>query len=270
MARAIRAVTIERGRDPRDLALLAFGGSGPAARGGRGARLLDIRRVLWSRRPRRLHRGGDARRRGEHELVRPAAAAAGRADWTRPRPRRRRCRAWRARRAPRSPQRATGPRRCASRVAADVRYLGQSSQLTVPVPEGGFDAAALHAAFEERSTGTTFGYVASEGEPVELVNLRLVRPSAPRRTRNPDFAGRSRLDPRALAGESGERMVSFARGAPPVAARGCCRAPHSSRAKGRRAGDRRELRHHHRGATGLRGARRRLRLHRDRDGELDA
>src|SRR6202007_108892 len=29
MARAIRAVTSERGRDPRDYALIAFGGSGP-------------------------------------------------------------------------------------------------------------------------------------------------------------------------------------------------------------------------------------------------
>ena len=30
MARAIRAVTVERGKDPRDLALMAFGGGGPA------------------------------------------------------------------------------------------------------------------------------------------------------------------------------------------------------------------------------------------------
>ena len=33
MVRAIRAVTVERGLDPRDLALLAFGGSGPAHAG---------------------------------------------------------------------------------------------------------------------------------------------------------------------------------------------------------------------------------------------
>ena len=30
MARAIRSVTVERGRDPRDMTLFAFGGSGPA------------------------------------------------------------------------------------------------------------------------------------------------------------------------------------------------------------------------------------------------
>ena len=45
MARAIRAVTVERGRDPRDLTLMAFGGSGPL-HALDVARLLGIRRVL--------------------------------------------------------------------------------------------------------------------------------------------------------------------------------------------------------------------------------
>ena len=47
MARAIRAVTIERGKDPRDLALMAFGGGGPL-HAVDVARLLGIRRVLIS------------------------------------------------------------------------------------------------------------------------------------------------------------------------------------------------------------------------------
>jgi N-methylhydantoinase A len=100
------------------------------------------------------------------------------------------------------------------RYAADVRYLGQSSQLTVPLPLGPYDAGALHAAFESLYRDT-FGYVAT-GEPVELVNLRLsaIGTAASRL----DF-GALRLDPRALAGERGERMVSFARGAAPVSAR---------------------------------------------------
>ena len=45
MARAIRAVTIERGRDPRDFTLVAFGGSGPAHACDVAA-ALDMRRVL--------------------------------------------------------------------------------------------------------------------------------------------------------------------------------------------------------------------------------
>ena len=66
--------------------------------------------------------------------------------------------------------------------------------------------AALHDPFE-RLYYATFGYIA-EGEPVELVNLRLsaIGTAASRL----DFGG-LRLDARALAGESGERLVSFAR-----------------------------------------------------------
>jgi N-methylhydantoinase A len=50
MARAIRAVTVERGVDPRDFALLAFGGSGPAHACDL-ARTLGISRVIFPRAP---------------------------------------------------------------------------------------------------------------------------------------------------------------------------------------------------------------------------
>jgi N-methylhydantoinase A len=45
MARAIRAVTVERGRDPRDMALIAIGGSG-GAHAADIARQLGIRRII--------------------------------------------------------------------------------------------------------------------------------------------------------------------------------------------------------------------------------
>ena len=45
MVGAIRLVSIERGHDPRDFALLAFGGAGPL-HGGALARLLDIRTIV--------------------------------------------------------------------------------------------------------------------------------------------------------------------------------------------------------------------------------
>jgi N-methylhydantoinase A len=45
MQRAIRSVSIERGRDPRDFALIAFGGSGPVHAAGL-AQDLDIARIL--------------------------------------------------------------------------------------------------------------------------------------------------------------------------------------------------------------------------------
>jgi N-methylhydantoinase A len=100
------------------------------------------------------------------------------------------------------------------RTAADVRYLGQSSQLTVPLPAAPYQAEALHVAFE-RLYRDTFGYVA-EGEPVELVNLRLSAIGTA--VTRLDF-GRVRLDARALAGDTGERLVSFNRGEPRVATR---------------------------------------------------
>jgi N-methylhydantoinase A len=50
MARAIRAVTVERGVDPRDFALLAFGGSGPVHACDL-ARTLGISRVIFPRAP---------------------------------------------------------------------------------------------------------------------------------------------------------------------------------------------------------------------------
>jgi N-methylhydantoinase A len=95
-----------------------------------------------------------------------------------------------------------------------MRYLGQSSQLTVQMPGGCYDAAALHADFEKLYF-ETFGY-AAKGELAELVNLRLsaIGKAASRL----DFE-RLCLDARALAGDSGERLVSFNRGAPPVKTR---------------------------------------------------
>ncbi len=45
MIRAIKAVSTERGRDPRDFALLAFGGNGPLFAAGM-ARALGMRRVV--------------------------------------------------------------------------------------------------------------------------------------------------------------------------------------------------------------------------------
>jgi len=215
MARAIRAVTVERGKDPRDLALMAFGGGGPL-HAVDVARLLGIRRVLISPVSGVFSAAGMLAAEAVHEFVRPlliplaavapdnvreamtAMAVEGRAALA-----------------------GEGYDKAAVqlRYAADIRYLGQSSQLTVPMPSGCYDAAALLAGFEKLYF-ETFGYIA-EGEPVELVNLRL---SAIGKAASRLHFDRLVLDPRALAGESGERMVSFSRGAPRIAARLVARA----------------------------------------------
>ena len=56
----------------------------------------------------------------------------------------------------------------------DVRYVGQSFELTVPLPGGNLkpgDVAGVSAAFH-REQERAYGYAAPE-EPVEWVNLRL-------------------------------------------------------------------------------------------------
>ena len=211
MARAIRAVTVERGKDPRDLALIAFGGGGPL-HAIDVARLLGIRRILISPVSGVFSAAGMLAAEAVHEFVRPLLTPLATA-------------------APdvvRSAMAALGAQGQAAlvgegydkaavqlRYAADMRYLGQSSQLTVQMPSGCYDAAAaLHAAFEKLYF-ETFGY-AAQGEPVEFVNLRL---SAIGKAASQLDFDRLYLDARALAGVSGERLVSFKRGAQPVKTR---------------------------------------------------
>jgi N-methylhydantoinase A len=50
MARAIRVISVQRGHDPRDYTLMAFGGAGPL-HAARLARELEIKRVLVPRNP---------------------------------------------------------------------------------------------------------------------------------------------------------------------------------------------------------------------------
>jgi N-methylhydantoinase A len=104
---------------------------------------------------------------------------------------------------------------------ADCRYVGQSSELTIPVRGESLDAPALAALRDDfiASYRETFGYASDE--PVELVNLRLsARGISDTRL---DFA-RVRLAGDAVAGTSARRPVSFERGKPavdtPVVSRG--------------------------------------------------
>ena len=215
MARAIRAVTVERGKDPRDLALMAFGGGGPL-HAVDVARMLDIRRVIISPVSGVFSAAGMLAAEAAHEFVHPVLqpldqVAAARVATTR------------EAMAADGHAALAGEGYAAStirlRFAADLRYLGQSSQLTVKLPDAPFDAVALHAGFE-RLYRETFGYVA-EGEAVELVNLRLSAIGTA--TSRIDFT-RVELDSRAMAGAQGERLVSFARGEAAIATRLLARA----------------------------------------------
>ena len=170
--------------DPRDFALVAFGGAGPvvgALARPRGRHPHRLRPALAGD---ALRARRDQRRHRERRRAHGARVARGR-----PRPLVRR-----PRRSPRAVRRAPGragglaraPRRrrgaATFRHAADMRYVGQSYEIEVPVepawlvPGGG---APLLAAFH-RAHERAFGHADREA-PAEIVNLRVqLRAGRPR------------------------------------------------------------------------------------------
>lgn len=202
MARAMRAVTIERGRDPRDMTMIAFGGGGPL-HAVDVARLLGIKRVIAPVMAGVFCSAGMLSADAEHcfvkAVLRPLDACDGQAVQA----------AIDALRVQGQAVLATegyGSQAVDVQVSADLRYLGQSSELTVPLTGDFTDPAAreqlardFNALYER-----TFGYGADE--PLELVNVRIF--AYGRSALRLDFA-RSGVDGSALAGVTGERLVSF-------------------------------------------------------------
>jgi N-methylhydantoinase A len=140
MLRALRVVSVERGHDPRELALVAFGGAGP------------------------LHACALAEELGSTTVVVPAAAgvlsALGLAAGEERRD---------AVRSYLTPLERSGE--LPHEGEADLRYTGQSFELTVPLQQDLADA--FHRAHEER-----YGY-ADRDRAIELVAVRTadVRPA---------------------------------------------------------------------------------------------
>ena len=203
MARAIRTVTIERGRDPRDFTLIAFGGSGPVHACDVAA-ALDVRRILIPVSPGVFTAVGMLASDVEHHFVRAVGGLLGDAAvMTRARARLEDIYT-EARATLMDEGYADGDVRVTPSV--DLRYAGQGSELTVSLPGGTFeDLAALREAFQHEYT-TTYGYASDE--PLELVNVRCV--AAGVRAHRLDFRG---VKVAARAVEPRRRSVHFARGA---------------------------------------------------------
>jgi N-methylhydantoinase A len=86
---------------------------------------------------------------------------------------------------------------------ADLRYAGQAFELTVPVEDAG--PAALEAAFHAEHE-RTYGH-SSQGDPVDLINLRVVACAAPQGKEG--FAERLQ-EAQAPAAGKGARQAFFA------------------------------------------------------------
>ena len=183
--RALRAVTTERGRDPGDFALLAYGGSGPIHAAALAAELgvktaivpplaglFSAAGLLFARPERHDVRfckvsardGDDEELRRLEEEMRASMDAPDVVEWQR---------------------------------VADVRYRGQSWSIPLEWPEG-VDVAALVERFEEAHE-QLYGTRLEQGSPVDVRALRLIAlgPESPPFSlvyEQPDVAATRRAD----------------------------------------------------------------------------
>jgi N-methylhydantoinase A len=189
MIRALKAVSSERGRDPREYVLVGFGGNGPVFAAGM-AEAMQIPQVLippsagvfssfgllyaeveyyFTRTRKRLLRSLDPT---EVQDIIDGLEAEARARLT---------------------EDGFAPERIEIRRSASLHYQGQSFELRVPLAAGLIDPAALTAL--EEAFGAeherTYGHRAGAEEPVELVSLEAIGRGIPERPRAASAAAAS-------------------------------------------------------------------------------
>ncbi len=170
MAAALRIVSVERGHDPREFSLVAFGGAGPV-HAARLAEELEIPHVIVPPIPGGFSALGLIKSDIRRDYSRTFYALADQAE---PRALERAFAAMESSAAAMLESAAVPAARREIARAADVRYPRQAYELTVPVDGGTITRETLDrlaVAFHERH-GLTYGH-ASPGEPVQIVNLRV-------------------------------------------------------------------------------------------------
>jgi N-methylhydantoinase A len=172
MIRAIKAVSSERGRDPREYTLFAFGGNGPLFACSM-AEALGIRRIVVPPCAGLFSSFGLLYAQVEHHYSRTLRRLLRHCDLREVE------RAWQALADEALEQLAqegySGPRARIDRAAA-LHYQGQTYELTVPAPSGPIDEAMI--AHLEEAFGAehekTYGHRAGPDEPVELVAIQVI------------------------------------------------------------------------------------------------
>lgn len=171
MARAVKAVSSEQGKDPRDCVLFAYGGGGPV-HGAELARFLGIERMLVPLWPGLFSSLGLAFARVEHDFVRSLIAVTrdiSPADIDQI--------ANKLQEEALATLKGEGyqPEEVILKRFADLRYLGQYSEVTVPIESGTISRhtiSLLKQAFVREYE--RMYEIKDVGEPVEMVNIRLV------------------------------------------------------------------------------------------------
>jgi N-methylhydantoinase A len=206
MARAIRAVTVERGRDPRDLTLMAFGGNG-GIHSVDVARQLGVRTIIIPPLAGVFSAVGMLAADIEHTalvtvmrllddltaqdlsviMARLSAEVAGRlaAD-------------------------GYGADRTELVWQAELRHEGQATELPVPFSADGDILAEIKERFVEEYL-KTYGY--RDETPLELVKVTVTGRGL--RQSRLDFNA-MKIEQRTGAARAGYRLVSFSRGAPAI------------------------------------------------------
>jgi N-methylhydantoinase A len=194
MIRAIKSISTERGRDPREFALFAFGGNGPLFACGM-ATSLGMSRVVVPPSAGLFSSFGLLYADVEHHYSRTFRRLLRQADLAEIE------RAWTALSDQATAQLAAedfaADRRRLRRSAA-LHYQGQSYELTVPVPDGAIDARMvehLEEAFGQEHE-KTYGHRAGKDEPVELVSIQVVGQGLRDGSAIPERLKPSRAEPR--------------------------------------------------------------------------
>lgn len=203
MAKAIRVISVQRGHDPREYALFAFGGAGPL-HAARLAQELDMKRVIVPKAPGILCAMGllltDLRTdfmQTQFQELGPNAIAAIRGTFGRLK---RDADAWfEEERVARDAQ--------AVEMTVDMRYAGQNYELSVSLHDGDDDATLLAGLIDgfEKAHQRQYGFIVPK-ERVEIVTCRLAAIGKTPKIALPDIpAGKEDI----AAAVTGKRDVWF-------------------------------------------------------------
>lgn len=206
MANAIRSRTVQKGIDPRDFTLVAFGGAGPL-HGAEVARMLSIPEVIIPPYPGITSAIGLLTSDLKYETIKTGFHVSGQIDLDRINGD---FDAMAADLAAQFQADGIDPATVTQQRAADIRYVGQGYELRVDVPSGAITEESLQTVYDafHRQHEIEYGHFFAES-PIELVNLRLTGTAeTPKIARPPHLTGGS-LDAALVA----TRPVMFGAGA---------------------------------------------------------
>ncbi len=206
MVRALRAVSTERGRDPRPFTLFAFGGKGPAHAIGI-AQALQISRVVVPPVPGLFSSLALLFSEVEHHLSQTFFDAAAAID---PAPLQQILDRLVQQAQAQLQSDGYTDERTHLAAFADMRYGGQNSELTIPLPSTTLTPQTLAHLQEDfaREHLQMYGY-RSDGEPVQLMALRVAARGLADATRVPEHLRISEAERAADTGGTASRQAYF-------------------------------------------------------------